>query len=474
MAVITELFTTNNDQDQLKGRQPWYWLALLLFVISLFSRQPLPFLAALFTFLVAIVPDLWYRNAFRRLVVRQYVNHHNVFFGEEVMLSVSIENHKFLPLPWLKVENKIAPPLAILSKKTSRLQDARKETLTGIWLLWAFQKVTRQYRMRCQERGFHRFGPVSLSCSDPFGWLEREGTVLAVESLVVYPLIVPLEALGLSSMHPLGEHITARRLLEDPLRVAGVRDYILGDDPRRIHWKATARAGALRSKVYETPALQRLLLLLDVWNYSETERGSDLEIQELTIATAASLGIWALEEGYMVGLLANSSMVMPLTEQALPMSLPAEESDTIKVDGEEFSASVLSPATTSIPFSSDDGQYERLLSTLGRLVPQSSGSIGTLMDMEESMFPFGTTVLLVSANSSLDEGTIERLLDLRMRGTAVHLVLTGNPDASKTVETYDFPVLYVGGKEKWHELIRTAGNEKNGAVGTSSSILRLD
>ena len=176
----------------------------------------------------------------------------------------------------------------------------------------------------------------------------------------------------------------------------------------------------------------------------------------------------------MVGLLANSSMVMPLTGQALSMSIATHESDTIKVDREEFSASVLSPATTSVSFSSDDGQYERLLSTLGRLVPQSSGSIDTLMDMEESMFPFGTTVLLVSANSSLHAGTIERLLDLRMRGTAVHLVLTGNSNANEPIETYDFPVHYVGGKEKWHELIRTVGNDKNGAVGTSSSILRLD
>src|SRR5437667_7943912 len=274
--------------------------------------------------MVAIVPDLWYRNALRHLVIRQYVNHRNVFFGEEVTLSVSIENHKFLPLPWLKVENKIAPPLAILSKKTSRLQDARRETLAGTWLLWAFQHVTRQYRMRCQERGFHRFGPVSLSSSDPFGWLECEGTVLAVESLVVYPLIAPLEALGLSSMHPLGEHTTARRLLEDPLQVAGVRDYVLGDDPRRIHWKASAHAGALRSKVYETPALRRLLLLLDVWNYSAETSGTDPEIQELTIAVAASLGMWALDEGYMVGLLANCSMMTPSAGLALPMNQPTE------------------------------------------------------------------------------------------------------------------------------------------------------
>ena len=249
---------------------------------------------------------------------------------------------------------------------------------------------------------------------------------------------------------------------------------MLGDDPRRIHWKATARAGALRSKVYETPALRRLLLLLDVWNYSAAAGGTDLEIQELAIATAASLGIWALDEGYMVGLLANCSMMAPSAGQALPVSQPTEESDTIKVDREEFSASDLSPATASVPFSSDDGQYERLLSTLARLVPRYSGSIRTLMDMEERMFPLGTTVLLVSATSSLDEGTIERLQDLRMRGAAVHLMLTGNPDASEKVETYDLPVHFVGGKEKWHELIRTTGNEKNGAVGTSSSTLRLD
>jgi len=472
MKMNTDLLSINYDEDLLKRRRPWYWLALLLFVFSLFTGQPLLFLTALFTILVAIVPDLWYRNALRHLVVRQYVNHRNVFFGEEVTLSVSIENHKFLPLPWLKVENKIVPPLAVLSKKTYRLQHARRETLAGTWLLWAFQHVTRQYRMRCQERGFHRFGPVRLRSSDPFGWLECEVTVPALESLVVYPLIAPLEALGLSSVHPLGEHSTTRRLLEDPLQVAGVRDYVLGDDPRRIHWKATARTGALRSKVYETPALRRLLLLLDVWNYSEAAEGTDLEIQELTIATAASLGIWALDEGYMVGLLANCSMMALSAGQALPVSQPTEESETIKLDREEFSASDLSPV--GVPFSSDDGQYERLLSTLGRLVPQSSGSIGTLMDTEERMFPLGTTVLLVSATSSLDEETIERLQDLRMRGAAVHLMLTGNPDTSENVETYDLPVHFVGGKEKWHELIGSVGNEKNGAVGTSSSILRLD
>ena len=474
MKVNTDLFPIDYDKNMLKIRSPWYWLALGLLVFSLFSQQPLLFLAALFTFIVAIVPDLWYRYALHHLVVRQQVNHRNVFYGEEITLSVSIENHKFLPLPWLKVENKIVPPLAVISKKTSHLQNLHRDTLAGTWLLWAFQRVTRQYRMRCQERGFHRFGPVRLHSSDPFGWLECEVTVPALESLVVYPLIAPLEALVLSSVHPLGENTTIRRLLEDPLRVAGVRDYVLGDDPRRIHWKASAHAGALHSKVYETPALRRLLLLLDVWNYSEETSGTDPEIQELTIAVAASLGMWALDEGYMVGLLANCSMMTPSAGLALPVSQLTEESDTIKVDREEFAARDLSPAIVSVPFASDYGHYERLLSTLARLAPQYSGSIGTLIDMEERMFPLGTTVLLISATSSLNEGTIERLLDMCMRGAAVHLILTGDSEASLTVETYDLPVHYVGGKEKWHELIRTVGNEKSGTVGTSTSVLRLD
>ena len=117
MKVNTDLLPINYDKELLKRRRPWYWLALLLFVFSLFLQQPLLFLTALFTILVAIVPDLWYRNALRHLVVRQYVNHRNVFFGEEVTLSVSIENHKFLPLPWLKVRIRLCLRLLSYRKK---------------------------------------------------------------------------------------------------------------------------------------------------------------------------------------------------------------------------------------------------------------------------------------------------------------------------------------------------------------------
>jgi hypothetical protein len=94
--------------------------------------------------------------------------------------------------------------------------------------------------------------------------------------------------------------------------------------------------------------------------------------------------------------------------------------------------------------------------------------------MQEAMFPLGTTILLVSATTTLEEGTIERLRDMRRRAAAVHLALTGDPNREPMSGTYDFPVYYLGGKEKWHELISTVGDEKSGTVGTSSTSLQLD
>ncbi|HEV2660996.1 MAG TPA: DUF58 domain-containing protein, partial [Ktedonobacteraceae bacterium] len=289
----------------------------------------------------------------------------------------------------------------------------------------------------------------------------------AAQVLLVYPLIAPLETLGLSSVHPFGEYASERRLLEDPLRTVGVRDYLPGDDPRRIHWKASAHAGALRSKLYEPGSTRRLLLLLDAWNYAEASKGIDTELQELTITTAASLGVWALEEGYQVGLLANCSLMLSPLEELAQDAVPRDAQQAEKLLTTEISAPVV-----RVPFSLDADQQERLLSTLARLLPSHNSVIERVIETEERMFPLGTTVVLISAASTLNDATVERLLDLRVRGAAIHLVLTGDAEHELVAETYDLPLHYPGGKEKWGELVATI--EREGRNGSSSTSLQLD
>ena len=465
----TDHFNHSHDETLIK-RRPWYVLAVALLILSALTRQPIAFLAALFAFVIGIVPELWYRYALRNLVIRQWVSQKRAFFGETVMLSISVENQKLLPLPWLEVEDEIPLQLPLLTGRALPTYKVNRVALVNTFSLWSFQRVTRRYQLGCGARGVFSFGPAVLRSGDPFGWLVREDRVPAPEWLLIYPLIAPIESFGLPARHPFGELATPRRLLEDPLRVAGVREYALGDDPRRIHWKATARAGELRSKIYEPSSQYRLLILLDINTYQESWMGLDPEIQELTIAAAASIAMWALDEGYAVGLLANSLM----------MGLSGENVST----GDEQIAKPQSVDTTTaaqtfihrvrVPMASDSGQREQILSALGRLLPYFGSPMDTLIDAERFALPIGTTVVLVSAAAVLHETTVESLVDLRTHGAIVHLALTGDADSQAGADTYDLPVHRLGGREVWHELVTAVSNERHENPGRSAKSLHLD
>jgi uncharacterized protein (DUF58 family) len=470
MVMDTDRFNDARDETLVK-RRPWYVLAAALLVLSAITRQPIAFLAAVFALVIGIVPELWYRYALRDLVIRQRVSQKRAFFGEAVTLSISVENQKLLPLPWLEVEDEIPIQLPLLIGRALPTYKVNRVALVNTFSLWSFQRVTRRYQLGCNARGVFSFGPAVLRCGDPFGWLVREERVPARESLLVYPPVAPIESFGLPPRHPFGERATPRRLLEDPLRVAGVREYVLGDDPRRIHWKATARAGELRSKIYEPSSQYRLLMLLDINTYPESWMGLDPEIQELTIAAAASIAMWALDEGYAVGLLANSLM----------MGLSGENIST--ADDEQASGLQLMDTTTAtqafvhrvrVPMASDSGQREQILSALGRLLPYFGSPMDALIDAERFTLPIGTTVVLVSAAAVLRETTIENLVDLRTHGAVVHLALTGDAGSKVGADTYDLPVHQLGGREVWHELVTAVRNEKHEHTGRSAKSLYLD
>jgi uncharacterized protein (DUF58 family) len=450
------------DETLLK-RRPWYVLAVILLIISVLAHQPLAFLAGLFALVVGIVPEIWYRRALRHLVVRQQVSQPRAFFGETITLSLSVENQKLLPLPWLEIEDEIPAALTLLTGRATPTYKPSRVALINTLALWSFQRVTRRYRIRCLARGVHTFGPALVRSGDPFGWLVREDSVPASEQMMVYPLVAPIEAFGLPSRHPFGEHTTPRRLLEDPLRFAGVREYVRGDDPRRIHWKATARAGELRSKIYEPSSQYRLLILLDINSYPVAWLGLDPDIQELTISAAASLACWALDKGYMVGLLANSLMAPLQGEQPL-------STDELL---HQFQASVPSfLLRVRVPLDRGWKQRERLLTALSRLIPYFGSPMDTLIERERLSLPLGTTVVLVGAAAALSEATVDSLLALRSHGAAVHLALAGNPDDEVATDTCDLPVHRLGGRELWHELITTIGEGGDEDAGRSTTSIK--
>src|SRR5436305_14606625 len=231
-------------------------------------------------------------------------------------------------------------------------------------LRW-YERVTRRYTVQCHTRGVHTFGPTKLRSGDIFGFISREILLSNRQYLLVYPLVVPLTRFGLPARHPFGEQRAPRRLLEDPSRVIGVRDYAYGDSLRRVHWKATARTMQLQSKVYEATTTYTLVIFLNVAAHFDTIHGVQPEIQELSICAAASVADWALNEGYAVGLYANTLMFMPEEEVHAP-------SESIGQGEQKLDATVaaqLKRRRIHLPPASSEEQRRRIMDMLARIQP---------------------------------------------------------------------------------------------------------
>jgi len=409
----------------LLARRPWYWLGLLCIILSIPLHLGLLFVVGLLMLAVGFVPEIWYRFCLKGLVYTRRLSQTRALFGESITLAISVENRKPLPLPWLEVEDELPDALPLHGGRLDPTYKPHRLILANTLALWWYQRVTRRYTLRCTARGLYVFGPGLMRSGDPFGFLVREAPLTQEDTLLIYPPLVPVERLGLPPRHPFGDRKAPRRLLEDPTRFAGTRDYVYGDSPRHIHWKATARTMHLQSKVYEPTTTHTLAIFLNVNTFLEARMGFNPTLLELAITAAAAVTGWSIDEGYAVGLFANAF-------QTRMDTLRAGEDARIR----------LKPATGS-------DQLVRILEALARIVPYYVAPLAPMLTTESYRLPFGTTVVVISAAAALEPELITELLRLRSHGHAVTILLTGDDTAT---DTGDLPVYRLGGEERWHEL----------------------
>lgn len=141
------------------------------------------------------------------------------------------------------------------------------------------------YKLRPSRRGRYEIGPVEMSCVDPFSLARVKKVAGGKSSLLVYPKI---EQLVLP--RDLGERRSLSvSALRQPTGATGedfytLREYVEGDDLRKIHWPSTAKRQRYMIRQEETPWHNRATIVLD-------DRTSAYEGQafERAVEAAASL-----------------------------------------------------------------------------------------------------------------------------------------------------------------------------------------
>jgi uncharacterized protein (DUF58 family) len=416
----------------------WYYLGPILIVVSILFHLSLLVVVGLLVLLITATTDIWSTYCLRYLYYQRQFSEQRSLFGEEVTLSLTVENAKVLPLPWLEVEDTVPRALTIAGQQLRVSIIGDTAILDNLFSARWYERVTRRYTIQCSARGVHKFGPAVVRSGDIFGFLTNEKRLDNWQYLLVYPLVVPLTRLNLPSRHPFGERRAPRRLLEDPSRVIGVRDYAYGDSLRRIHWKATARTMQLQSKVYEATTTYTLVIFLNVIAYFDTIHGLQPELQELAICAAASVADWALEEGYAVGLYANTLMFLPEEKVA------TEEVQELNA----AMAAEMKRRRIHLPPSTSEDQRKRIMDMLARIQPYFLSTLEDVLQTERSHLPAGATVVIIT--STFTDLLLDTLARIQQSGHAVTVLFVG--DTPPPARLAGLTVYHLGGKETWKNL----------------------
>lgn len=121
------------------------------------------------------------------------------------------------------------------------------------------------YRLPTAQRGILDIGPLTATRTDPFGVACRRTEVAGETHLTVLPTVEPLHRLPDAPGRDDPLSGTSRPLLTRPGggEFASLREYVAGDDLRRVHWPSSARFGDLLVRQEDPPWQGHLTLLLD-------------------------------------------------------------------------------------------------------------------------------------------------------------------------------------------------------------------
>ena len=181
--------------------------------------------------------------------------------------------------------------------------------------LSAHQGQTARYELTPTQRGAYQFGRVLVYARSRVGLLERKLALGEPRTVKVYPAFQHLERYELACV---SDHL--QQSGNKRLRRAGnstefdqIKDYVPGDDYRRLNWKASARSRRWMVNVYREERAQPIWCLVDKGRTMQ-RTFADVTLLDYAVNAALVLSYVALRRADMPGLVTFG----PTVEQTVP------------------------------------------------------------------------------------------------------------------------------------------------------------
>ena len=370
----------------------WGTLFVFVGVLGMITRTPALTALSLIGMTLVIAGFVLRRYTLKGVRYERRFDQNRVFVGETFTVSRVLINDSRWPVLSLLVRDD-APSSLRKADDTQLFYDKdERVNMNQMTALKAGEITRRDTQLRATRRGYYPFASVTLRAFDLLGTVITDQVYERRDILLVYPRIFPLESLDLPTQQPMGALPTLRRLIEDPERHMGTRDYVRGDSFRQIHWKATAHRGQLQTRVHEHSAEPTVMMLFNVTTLEHEWYGSDVEVFEWGVSVAGSIAQWAHDSGCAIGMTLNGSAPnMMHTLRVRPRRSP--------------------------------DQFTRLMESLAVIGSYTRLQFDVFLLSEQRHISMGATLLIITA--LINEPMLIALRQLHDAGKRITLVYTG-------------------------------------------------
>jgi uncharacterized protein (DUF58 family) len=368
----------------------WLLAAVALLALGLLLRLGLLVYAMYVLLAVLLVSRVLSRRWIESLSVTRSCDCTKAEIGDRATVVVTVRNSGGLSIPWALLEDSL--PVEALTRPPRLRMEGPREQITRIP---SKGEQRMEYRVEFLTRGYFQVGPLLAETGDLFGLHRRFRVLGEPHFIMVYPRVVPVEGYDLASRRPQGEVRLTHRLFEDPTRIAGVRQYRMGDPLNRIHWRATARTGVFHTKTFDPSCVAGATILLDF--HADSYRGNNAVYgSELAVKAAASLASVVCELGQQIGLVSNGrDAVDRLREEGWRHEFRTRAAARGNV-GMKKRSERLAPVVVETRPGAE--QLELIFETLARIELTDGLTFSQLITEAESRLPRDTTIIAISAD----------------------------------------------------------------------------
>jgi uncharacterized protein (DUF58 family) len=258
--------------------------------------------------LILVLAEITGRKGFDRLSIRREMAVNSAGEGEDIKLSIIIENNKWLPISFLLISEKIPNELGFFEDE-SMISSGESNYHTTRLNIKGYEMVKRSYTITSTKRGTYLLRDVRVSLGDAFGIYTNDKEFQDFEELLVYPKLIDLQKLEFNTTSFLGDTIIKRWIYKDPLYIKGIKEYNVEDRMKDIHWKSSLKMNKLMVKDYDYTAEMELMIIFNVECGEPYWSSIDGTAIERGAALCASLSNQSIKEGISVGLWTNSQLV---------------------------------------------------------------------------------------------------------------------------------------------------------------------